>query len=621
MSGFIALVHTDGSPVDPSLLGRLTNALAFRGPDRQHSRADGSVGMGHALLATTPEAARECQPSSLDGEVWIVADARIDGRAALVAELAPVAGANIERATDTALVLHAYQRWGEACVEHLIGDFAFVIWDGRRRTLFCARDHFGVKLLYYMHVGHALVVGNTLQSLRRHPAITDRLDETVMGSMVLWGENWDRTTTAFADVKAVPAAHSLTWSVDRAEVATRSWWERPEEGPPLRYSDRRDYLDHFESLLAQAVGDRLRAPSVSIFMSGGVDSPMLAAVALDALGGSGGARQVSALTVVFDRLIPDRERHWSSVVARHLGIPIHHFQADMLYESWDWLFDTTTPEPEIYSSIVPSRGAREQAASTGRVVLTGFDGDRLLSLDVGALWKDRLRRLQLGDLAREAGWHARRGRLPRIGVRSALGRWRSRLTGGGAYAGYPPWLSPAFEKKQSLRDRWIEWPTSPSSPRGGAYQSLATPAWRTVLDPMDTGMTGLPLEHRHPLIDLRLVKFALSLPPVPWCVDKELFRVAMKARLPESVLRRPKEPLQGDPIMEGVLSAPGPFVHGITPELAEYVDVARYVEASASLRLDPSAARRLSSMAFNTFALNGWLQSPMRRLTAAPGAS
>src|SRR5207249_393391 len=109
----------------------------------------------------------------------------------------------------------------------------------------CARDHFGVKLLYYAEAGGSLVIGNTLQSLRRHPAVTSRLDDVVVGNLLLWGENEDRSRTTFADVSALPAAHALTWSLDRPGTQIRAYWTVPEEGPPLRYSDRRDYVDHF----------------------------------------------------------------------------------------------------------------------------------------------------------------------------------------------------------------------------------------------------------------------------------------------------------------------------------------------------------------------------------------
>src|SRR6266851_4305018 len=153
MSGIVGIVNPDGAPVDRHLLQQMTEAMAFRGPDAKEIWSQGSVGFGHAMLRTTHESVHERQPASLDGKVWITADARVDARAELITKLESKGQIKAKAATDAELILHAYHVWGEECVEHLLGDFVFAIWDGRRRRLFCARDHFGVKPLYYAQVG------------------------------------------------------------------------------------------------------------------------------------------------------------------------------------------------------------------------------------------------------------------------------------------------------------------------------------------------------------------------------------------------------------------------------------------------------------------------------------
>src|SRR4029079_14398296 len=107
--------------------------------------------------------------------VWIVADGRVDARRDLVRALGVETESAALRAPDVELILRAYLHWGEACVEHLLGDFAFAIWDGRRQQLFCARDHMGVKAFYYARVGRWFVFSNTLDCVRRHPDVSDRL--------------------------------------------------------------------------------------------------------------------------------------------------------------------------------------------------------------------------------------------------------------------------------------------------------------------------------------------------------------------------------------------------------------------------------------------------------------
>src|SRR5438046_328026 len=120
MSGIVGLLQTNGAPIDHALLSRMTESLRFRGPDAQRMWIDGSVGFGHTLFATTDEALTERQPCTLDGDVWIAADVRIDARDDLVRELARH-GRAARDANDPELVLHAYAVWAEASVEHLLG--------------------------------------------------------------------------------------------------------------------------------------------------------------------------------------------------------------------------------------------------------------------------------------------------------------------------------------------------------------------------------------------------------------------------------------------------------------------------------------------------------------------
>jgi asparagine synthase (glutamine-hydrolysing) len=172
MSGIVGIVHFDGAPVDRHLLGQMTASMAFRGPDTQEIWIDGHVGFGHTLLKTTDESEHERQPFTLYGKVWIVADARVDARRELVPQLRANGHEDLSPdATDVELILRAYQTWGENCVEHLLGDFAFAIWDGSKQRLFCARDHLGVKPFFYAHLGQKLIFSNTLDCIRQHPAV------------------------------------------------------------------------------------------------------------------------------------------------------------------------------------------------------------------------------------------------------------------------------------------------------------------------------------------------------------------------------------------------------------------------------------------------------------------
>src|SRR5262249_4316238 len=162
------IFNTDGASVDSELLERLTTSLTFRGPDARAVWCHGSVGFGHTLFRTTWEARYERQPFTQEQQVWIVADARVDAREDLVHALGLDDPLPLARTPDVELILRAYLKWGEACLDHMIGDFSFAIWDGRSRKLFCARDHFGVKLFYYAWIGTTFIFSNTIAALRLH---------------------------------------------------------------------------------------------------------------------------------------------------------------------------------------------------------------------------------------------------------------------------------------------------------------------------------------------------------------------------------------------------------------------------------------------------------------------
>jgi asparagine synthase (glutamine-hydrolysing) len=191
MSGITGLLSLDGGPVDGQILSRLTGLMAFRGPDAQETWSGGRVGFGHTMLRTTFESQGERQPCSLDDDLWIVADARVDGRSELCRKLRSSGHDCHQSATDAELILHAYRAWGDECVRHLLGDFVFAIWDASRERLFCARDHFGVKPFFYARAGNCLVFSNTLNCVREHPGVSDELNDRAIADFLLFGMNQD----------------------------------------------------------------------------------------------------------------------------------------------------------------------------------------------------------------------------------------------------------------------------------------------------------------------------------------------------------------------------------------------------------------------------------------------
>ena len=200
-------------------------------------------------------------------------------------------------ARDEELILSAYEKWGEDCVKHLTGDFAFAIWDERSQRLFCARDHFGVKPFFYTYIDGNFNFSSTLNDLR--PGVSNRLNEIAIGDYLLFGVNQDNSTTIFQDIQRLPPGHTLTLANN--EITIRRYWT-PSLTAEVRYRDSQSYVEHFSELLSRAVRDRLHTDRVAISMSGGLDSTSLAAIASE-------HAEVAGFTVVYDTLIPDEERH------------------------------------------------------------------------------------------------------------------------------------------------------------------------------------------------------------------------------------------------------------------------------------------------------------------------
>lgn len=147
MSAIAGVYYLDDRPVDCTDLGRMVDTLAHRGSDDSAIWSEGCVGLGHRMLWTTPESLLEkLSLVNQTGNLVITANARIDNRDELIAKLS-FCDRPVEKITDSQIILAAYQQWGESCLKHLLGDFAFAIWDGCQHWLFCARGHMGVRSL------------------------------------------------------------------------------------------------------------------------------------------------------------------------------------------------------------------------------------------------------------------------------------------------------------------------------------------------------------------------------------------------------------------------------------------------------------------------------------------
>jgi asparagine synthase (glutamine-hydrolysing) len=530
VSGFGGLVQLDGAPADDTVLAAMADELSCCGPDGSGTWSDGPAGLAHALLSFAADSPDEPQPATLDGRRRLVADARVDGRAELARELRSHGIEARAETPDAELLLHAYAVWGERCPEHLLGDFAFAIWDGERRSLFCARDHFGVVPFYYAETADAFLFANVLRALRRHPGVSGTLDERAIGDFLLFGMNLDPATTTFADIRSLPPGHRLV--LDECGLRIRRYWEPDTAPPTLRLPSPRDYVERFRETFDRAVADRLRITSVATHLTGGMDSTSVAASAREVLAARGESFDLRAYTIVYERLIDEEEGRYADLVARSLGIPWERVVAEdhvtRRHVSGGW----TTPEPSVDLQRSAGLEIARRAAAFSRTLLSGLGGDPLFhvrpSRPHGAA--------EWGDLLGYAGLRLRHGHVPHVGVRTALRRAVGRSQPPAPEL--PAWLAPGFARRAGLADRLHA--VLATRARAELHEGLLAPAWPARFAWAHPGAHGLPLRVLHPFFDVRLAELVWSIPRYPWRPGKHLLREAMRDRLPAEVLARPK---------------------------------------------------------------------------------
>lgn len=595
MSGICGIFNRNGQPIAPELLDRLVKSLIFRGPDGQNTWQKRNVSLGHTLFAVTPEATT--QPLTLDDQVYLVADIRLDGREELRSQLnhAGQQGTPLPATlSDGQLFLRAYLTWDTDCLSRLQGDFCFILWDARQQRLWCGRDQLGVRPLYWTAIADTLIISNTLSCIQQHPQVSRRLNEAAIADFLLFGFNHHPDTTTFADIQRLPPAHTLTATQETWQI--QRYWQLPV--PELcRYRRTQDYIAQFQWHLDQAVRDRTRLPAAAVFLSGGLDSAAMAASALT----TQPELQLRGLTVWYEHLIPDPEPPYAQQVAQSLTIPLEFLNAD---EAKLCAGTHRTPEPSLQPFPTIDQHQYRWAAAQARVVLYGQGGDEgLRPSTVRQLWGQLPRPMLFGGLW-QTHWRYRRWPHWGTGLR--------RRQQPEPWQGYPSWLKPAFEQRQGLHDRWlaITQPTPQPCPhpwRPWAYEALRHPLWQLNFESSDQGVQGQPVVVMFPYLDLRLLDYLLSLPPYPWYRDKLLAREALRVRgqLPRQISDRPKTPLGGHPFWAHLQRGVNPWQDVAWGDaIADYVAI----DALAPIADQPTQDFQTAWGALRPIFLQQWLE-------------
>jgi asparagine synthase (glutamine-hydrolysing) len=519
-------------------------ALAHRGPDDEGSweSAGGTVSFAHRRLSVIDLSAGGRNPMSWDaGRLWITFNGEIYNFRELRRELES-AGHTFRTQTDTEVVLAAYDEWGMAAVERLVGMFAFALWDAKRRRLWLVRDRLGKKPLYYGEVNGELVFASELKAVATVPGFSRDIDEQALRLYLAFGyipSPW----TIYNHVSKLPPAHYLT--CENGRVTTTRYWDPVQfASSPVSLSDA-DAEAELESHLDVAVRQRMIADvPLGAFLSGGIDSSLVVALMQER-----SAHRVQTFTIRFDN--PEyNESGFAAAVAQHLGT--QHYEErcgdrEMLevVERLPAMFD----EPFADSSAVPTYLVSRIAREAVTVALSGDGGDELF------LGYPRYRQSGVVRLGLSLPRPVRRGaasaaaKLPTRRLRRIADVLQQ--DDPDHYARFITWWGPADLARMTggrapVLDIYADASArlrSTSAPQRAGVLDLVSYLPEDILTKVDRASMSVSLEVRAPLLDHRVVEFALGLPlrlKIRHRKSKWLLRKLLSKRVPGSLFERRK---------------------------------------------------------------------------------
>ncbi len=559
MCGITGIFDTRGArPIDAAVLTRMNESQHHRGPDEGSVHIEPGVGFGHRRLSIIDIATGQQPLFNEDGSVTVVFNGEIYNYQSLIPELDAL-GHRFHTKSDTEVIVHAWESWGEACVERFRGMFAFALWDRNRQTLFMARDRLGVKPMYYALLDDGcMVFGSELKSLLAHGGLKRDIDPTAVEEYFALGYVAEPRTVFRQALKLAPG-HLLSWRRGEPMPQPREYWD-------VRFTlDNPIGVDEACAELMQRLQQSVRLRMISevplgAFLSGGVDSSGVVAV----MAGLSDA-PVNTCSMAFDDPAFDESSFALTVAERYRT---NHRVETVSSEDFD-LIDMLArlyDEPYADSSAIPTWRVCQLARRHVTVALSGDGGDEsfggyrryrmhLMEERMRGALPEGVRRPLFGLLGRvypKADWAPRVLRakttfegmarssvqayfhsvsILRDAMRARLFSERFRSDTGGYRA------SDLFERHAA---------------RAGTddplaliqYLDLKTYLVGDINTKVDRASMAHSLEVREPLMDHELVEWLASLPShlkVRGNEGKFLFKKALEPHLPHDVLYRPKQ--------------------------------------------------------------------------------
>lgn len=560
MSAITGIYHLNHAPLQPELGMQVMEALQRYPADYVHTWLNEDVFLGCHAQWVTPESITERLPHyDYERGLAITADAIIDNRSELFEKL-QVRLTDRKEMADSTLILLAYQKWGKDAPKHLIGDFAFVIWDQQNRSLFGARDFSGSRTLYYARTKELFAFSTTIQPLFSIPGLNKQLNEQWMSEFLaipITTEAVDLFTTVYKHVGQIPPAHSIL-VVDGEIKFSRYCTIVAEDKLKLRSNE--EYEEAFRDVFQTAVSSRLRTHrEVGANLSGGLDSGSVVSFAAKAL------RQENKKLHTFSYVPLDDFKDWTpksrvanerqniQTTVRHVGnINDQYFnfpEMNPLTEVDDWLDIMETPY-KFYENSFWMKGIYQQAHEQDvGVLLTGSRGNWTISwgpaLDYQATllrsfkWFRFYNELQL--YSKDLG--IKKSRIFPVVGKKAFPQI-AKLISSKNVPSQPDLINPEFAKRTNVYERLQEhgydfWGNSLQNVYEVRKQQFEQLYYWNI-----TGTVGCKQSLRYSLWerdatnDLRVIRFCLSVPEEQFVqngLDRSLIRRSTKNYLPDTI--------------------------------------------------------------------------------------
>ena len=520
-------------------LSAMLIGLAHRGPDDVGIWADASAGvlLGHRRLAVIDPSPLGHQPMvSDDGRLAVVFNGEIYNFEELRHDLV-LRGVQFRSNSDTEVLLYGYREWGEQMVERLVGMFAFAIWDASTGSLFLARDRAGEKPLYYASGHEGFAFSSEVASLAQLPGAENEIDPAAL-SLYLQYQYVPAPYSIYRGIRKLPPGHAMR--VRGNNLTTWRYWDPVPlaVGPRLAISEQ-DATSELESLLRAAVrGQMIADVPLGAFLSGGIDSTAVVSLMVEL-----STLPVRTFTVGFDDAEFDESRH-AGIVAKHLGTD---HTVEYLTERDALELIPQVPrmygEPFADSSALPTHLVARTARRSVTVSLSGDGGDEAFG--------GYHRYTDLAVVSAMSGPGGLFGRL----ARPVVSRLPGRLGRGGEYLRPPVdvyrrlvMVFPAPEVRALAGsitpfDEYDRaWASSSHRPvrQRAMLADLLTYLPEAILVKVDRAAMATSLETRAPLLDHRVLEFALQLPP-QLLRGKRILKNLVYQRVPRNIMERPKQ--------------------------------------------------------------------------------